>query len=109
MRPSVRSCCHSWGPSAVTFAMAWDDTEGWVSTIMKPPRFPLGQLVITRGALRALDDAGQDAMPFMARHQSGDSGELGEEDKRENEFAVHNGFCILSVPHGPGGTSVGHH
>ena len=35
-------------PPAVTFAMAWDDISGsWVSTIVRPLKFPLGQLVMT--------------------------------------------------------------
>jgi hypothetical protein len=83
---------------AVTFTMAWDEGRGgWVSTIMRPPRFPLGQLVATPGALEALAEAGQDAMPFVARHQSGDWGELDEHDIRENEYSLEHGFRLLSA------------
>jgi len=60
------------------------------------PRFPLGRLVATPGALRALEEANQSPFEFLERHQAGDWGELCEEDKRENEFSVHNGFRILS-------------
>jgi hypothetical protein len=85
-------------PPAVTLAMAWDEARaGWVSTILRPPRFPLGRLVATPGALRALADAGQDAMPFVARHQAVDWGEVPEEDKRENEFSLQRGFRLLSA------------
>jgi hypothetical protein len=83
---------------AVTLAMAWDESSGgWVSTMMRPPRFPLGQLVATPSALQALAEAGQDAMPFVARHQAGDWGELDEHDVRENEYALQHGFRLLSA------------
>jgi hypothetical protein len=85
-------------PPAVTLSMTWDDTSGcWVSTIVRPPRFPLGQIVATPGALRALVEAGQNPMEFVRRHQSGDWGEVTEEDQRENDFSVTHGFRILSA------------
>ena len=58
--------------------------------------FPLGRIVATPGALQALEAAGQQPAEFLDRHVSGDWGELDEEDKRENEFSVRNGFRILS-------------
>ncbi len=61
------------------------------------PKFRLGQLVATPGALRALKDAGQDPLEFISRHVSGDWGEVNEEDKQENEFSVTHGFRILSA------------
>jgi hypothetical protein len=61
------------------------------------PRFPLGRVVATPGALRALEDANQIPFEFLERHQAGDWGELCEEDKDENEFSVLNGFRILSA------------
>ena len=60
-------------------------------------KFCLGRVVATPGALRALEEANQNPFEFLARHQAGDWGELCEEDKRENEFSVRNGFRILSA------------
>jgi hypothetical protein len=60
-------------------------------------RFPLGRVVATPGALRVLEEANQNAFEFLAKHQAGDWGELCEEDIRENEFSVLNGFRILSA------------
>jgi hypothetical protein len=60
-------------------------------------RFPLGRVVATPGALRALEKGNQNPFEFLARHQAGDWGDLCEEDKRENEFSVENGFRILSA------------
>jgi glycine cleavage system aminomethyltransferase T len=59
--------------------------------------FPLGRIVATPGALQALETAGQQPAAFLDRHVSGDWGELDDEDKRENEFSVRNGFRILSA------------
>ena len=59
--------------------------------------FPLGRIVATPGALRALEVAGEQPAQFLDRHTSGDWGELDQEDKRENEFSLRNGFRILSA------------
>ncbi len=61
------------------------------------PRFTLGQLVATPGALQALADAGQSPLEFIKRHQAGDWGEVPDEDKQENEFSVTHSFRILSA------------
>ena len=60
-------------------------------------RFPLGRVVATPGALKALEQANENPFKFLARHQAGDWGELCEEDKKENEFSIQNGFRILSA------------
>ena len=60
-------------------------------------KFPLGRVVATPGALKALEDANQNPFEFLERHQAGDWGELCEEDKKENEFSVLHGFRILSA------------
>ena len=83
---------------AVTLAMTWDEGRGsWVSIIIRPPRFPLGQIVATPGALRAIEEAGDDPMAFVVRHQAGDWGELHEDDIRENEYSVQHGLRLLSA------------
>ena len=61
------------------------------------PKFSLGRIVATPGALEAVQEANQNSFEFIQRHQSGDWGELCEEDKRENEFSLKNGFRILSA------------
>jgi hypothetical protein len=61
------------------------------------PLFELGQLVGTPGALRALQEAEQDPLELLARHVTGDWGELDDEDKKENDFSVEHGFRILSA------------
>lgn len=85
-------------PPRVTLAVTCDPTSScWVSTIMRPPRFPLGRLLITHGAGKALEAVVQDPREFLARHQSGDWGEVPEEDKTENEFSLEHGFRLLSA------------
>ena len=64
---------------------------------MSKAKFLLGQLVATPGALKALEEAGQDPLVFLSRHQQGDWGELSEEDKKENEFSILNDLRILSA------------
>lgn len=61
------------------------------------PRFSLGQVVATPGALNALLAAGQGPTEFIWRHISGDWGDLDEADKAENELSVKEGFRILSA------------
>ena len=59
--------------------------------------FPVGRVVATPGALRALEKAEQEPIEFLERHVNGDWGDVPEEDKRENEFSVQQGFRILSA------------
>jgi len=58
--------------------------------------FPFGQIVATPGALAALEKAGQQPCEFLARHGHGDWGELGEEDRKENQLSLERGFRLLS-------------
>ena len=64
---------------------------------MSKPLFRLGQIVATPGAMRAMSAAGTNGLEFLARHVRGDWGELSQEDKRENDFSVREGFRILSA------------
>ena len=59
-------------------------------------RFPLGQVVATPGALDALTEAGVAPGTLLARHISGDWGDVCRADARENELSVREGFRILS-------------
>ncbi len=58
--------------------------------------FPLGDVYLTIGAREALEESNQKAIEFLLRHQCGDFGNVCEEDKRENELSVKEGFRILS-------------
>ena len=70
------------------------------------PRFELGQVVGTPGALEALQQAGQDPLALLARHVVGDWGELDDEDKAENEFSVANNLRLLSAYTLPTGVKI---
>ena len=61
------------------------------------PRFALGKLVSTPGALEALVAAGQSPVEFLDRHVAGDWGQVCAADAAENELSVKEGFRILSV------------
>lgn len=69
-------------------------------------KFPLGQVASTPGALEAFDRNGQVPITFIARHQSGDWGDLSEDDKRKNALSVEKGFRILSAYHLNDGTKI---
>jgi hypothetical protein len=60
------------------------------------PLFPLGRIVATPGALAALDRAQQAPTRFLARHASGDWGELEPADVTENQYSIAHGFRLLS-------------
>ena len=64
---------------------------------MTQPKFLLGMIVATDSALEALEEAGQDAMELLHRHQSGDWGDLCEEDRQESELSVLDKSRILSA------------
>ncbi len=64
---------------------------------MKSPKFPLGQVVATPGAIDALANTGNSPEEFLDRHVRGDWGELSEQDRQENEVSLTEGFRILSA------------
>lgn len=61
------------------------------------PRFKLGQVVGTPGALRAFEESEQSPLEVLLRHATGDWGNLGEEDRAENELAVAVGNRVFSA------------
>ncbi len=67
---------------------------------MSAPRscalFFLGRIVATPGALRILEEAGADITALLARHVSGDWGDVPREDAAENRRSVRHGWRILS-------------
>ena len=58
--------------------------------------FPLGKLLATPGALSALLQAKQSPTEFLAKHVTGDWGDLCAEDVTENVYAVAHQLRILS-------------
>lgn len=61
------------------------------------PRFSLGQVVATPGALEALEAAGATVEQFLTRHVCGDWGEVDAEDQQANEDALIHGERLLSA------------
>jgi hypothetical protein len=59
---------------------------------------PLGKVYGTMGALVAFAGAlDEDLDSYLARHASGDWGEVDEHDRKANEYAVENGLRVLSA------------
>ena len=65
-------------------------------------KFPLGQMVATPNALSHLTH--DDILTALGRHVRGDWGQVGEEDQKENDLSLKEGFRLLSVYHGTKGT-----
>ena len=61
------------------------------------PLFSLGQIVGTQGALHALIEAQQLPDELLNRHQTGDWGDLCDEDNQENILAVENDSRVFSA------------
>ena len=62
-------------------------------------KFDLGQVYMTPGASKALAESGEHPFSLLRRHQSGDWGDLCQEDKDANDEAVTKGGRILSAYH----------
>ena len=60
-------------------------------------KFPLGQVVATPDALKAIEDAGQTPDFFLDRHAQGDWGEVDAGDRQANDQALVDGSRILSA------------
>jgi hypothetical protein len=52
------------------------------------PRFRLGRLVATPGAIAAMQRSQQDPLVFLNRHRRGDWGDLDASDKAMNDQAI---------------------
>ena len=61
------------------------------------PRFALGQLVATPGAMELLEQTGFSALALISRHVRGDFGCCCDEDKATNEIAIRQGMRVMSV------------
>ena len=57
---------------------------------------PLGRVVATPGALKLLMEAGGHPFYYLARHATGDWGDLCAFDRRQNEMALREGYRVLS-------------
>lgn len=60
------------------------------------PKFPLGQVVATPGALEVIEASGQSSQEFLGRHLRLEQGDLCDEDHELNAEAVKDGSRILS-------------
>jgi len=68
-----------------------------MNTLIGRPKFSLGQILATPGALEALEESGQTPEFFLARHVQGDWGEVCDEDKLANDQSLIDGSRLLSA------------
>ncbi len=61
------------------------------------PKFPIGRVVATPGALEALEESGQSPFEFISRHAAGDWGIVDAEDRQANDDALIHGERLLSA------------
>lgn len=76
------------------------------SVFMSAPKFPLGQILATPGAVEALGQCHQNPLEFLARHSAGDWGELCDDDKELNDQAINDGSRIFSAYRTKNGTRL---
>jgi hypothetical protein len=65
-----------------------------------------GFTVATPGALEAFVATNDNIADYLTRHLSGDWGDLGDEDKAENEYSLRHGQRLLSAYHLSDGTKI---
>jgi hypothetical protein len=63
----------------------------------KKPKFDLGEMRATPGALQVLEDSGQTASFFLDRHVQGDWGDMSPNDWQLNDLALQDGSRLLSA------------
>jgi hypothetical protein len=62
-----------------------------------PITFTLGNVVVTPGALTALEASGQHYLTLLSRHARGDWGDICAQDREENARSVREGHRLLSA------------
>jgi hypothetical protein len=65
---------------------------------------PLKRVVATPGALKLLGKSGGDPFDYLARHATGDWGELCGFDRRQNEIGLRDGYRVFSSYKVPAGS-----
>ena len=70
------------------------------------PKFQLGTIVATPGALDALAEAAQSPVEFLSRHIRGDWGNCCDEDRQANEDALRYDARLFSIYHTSKGVKV---
>ncbi len=70
---------------------------GNIMRIHQITRFSLGLVTATPGALQLLEKSKAGVLPLLARHQSGDWGEVDPEDWKSNEVALEQGWRLFSA------------
>ena len=60
------------------------------------PKFDLGKIVATLGALEALERSGQHACFFLHKHAAGDWGDVCGADDKANNIALREGGRLVS-------------
>ena len=66
-------------------------------------QLPLGRVLATPGALNLLGKSGGHPFDYLARHATGDWGDLCAFDRRQNEIALRVGLRVLSSYETPAG------
>ncbi len=69
---------------------------------MRAP-LPLGRVVATPGALKLLMAVRAHPFDYLARHATGDWGDLCAFDRRQNEIAMREGYRVFSSYEAPAG------
>lgn len=59
--------------------------------------FPMGKVVLTRGARTALIDLRENVLSYLKKHTSGDWSEMDKEDQEENRYSVDKRLRIFSA------------
>ena len=68
--------------------------------------FNPGQVVATPGALAAIGVSGESLFDYIARHLSGDWGDVDAEDAQENELSLKHDWRLLSAYTLKSGTKI---
>ena len=63
--------------------------------MLKPTLFPFGGIYATPNAIDSIPE--RERLDALLRHLSGDWGDVCEEDRAENEFALAQGLRLFSV------------
>ena len=106
-QPPQPRFCMRWNPNQCLWNSSFDlPIPSTQAQAKKRLLFPLGQIVATPGALDALQTTLQTPAEFLARHVTGDWGDMVEEDKQENEHALKYGNRLFSAYKLKDGTKI---
>jgi len=103
--PSIHRRIRNWSSGPIWLAAHSEPHISKVTSLRHSSLYIIiffGRVCATPGALAEIGVSGDDLSAYLARHQSGDWGDIDAHDRKENQLSLEQGFRLMSLTGGGG-------